>query len=133
MKTFLIAVFLLFTFSGKSQIDICGKVYEAEMLTKEPVFAGTSSQFMKLMMDSVLCDIKPTAYGDPPTRLKAKVTINSKGQIIDSFIFTEEFEKQDQELIKKRLLKLDSWLPAEIDGQKVCSNYVIVISCIIWN
>ena len=85
------------------------------------------------MMDSVLCDLKPIEYGTPPTRFKAKVTIDSKGHIIDSFIFTEEIEKKDKELINKNLLKLDQWLPAEIDGQKVCSYYYIVITCIIWN
>jgi hypothetical protein len=88
---------------------------------------------MKLMMDNVFCGFKPSAYNVPPTRFNAKVTIDSKGQIIDSFILTEEFEKNDKELINKNLLKLANWLPAEIDGQKVFSYYYIVITCIIWN
>ncbi len=133
MNQFLSFIFLIFSPGVFSQNFECEKIYEAENLTKEAVFSGSRSQFMKLMIDSVLCDLKPTAHSSPPTRLKAKVTIDSKGRLVDSFIFTEEIEKLDKELINKKLLKMDNWLPAEIDGHKVCSYYFIIIGCIIWN
>lgn len=134
MKIYFIIIFLLSTVTVVAQEgSVCEKIYEAENLTKEAVFSGSNSQFMKLMMDSVLSDLKLTASDVLPTRLKAKVTIDAKGRIVDSFIFTEEIEKKDKERINKNLLKLDNWLPAEIEGQAVCSYYFIVISCIFWN
>lgn len=134
MKFYFIIIFLLGTVNVVAQEgSVCEKIYEAESLTKEAVFSGSNSQFMKLMMDSVFCDLKLKESDVPPTRLKAKVTIDAKGRIVDSFIFTEEFEKKDKELINKNLLKLDNWLPAEIEGRAVCSYYYIVISCIFWD
>ncbi len=133
MKQYFFVFFIIFSSGVFAQNAECEKIYEAENLTKEAVFSGTKSQFMKLMMDSVLSDLKLTASDVLPTSLKAKVTIDSKGHIIDSFILTEEFEQKDKELIKKNLLKLDNWVPAEIEGQAVCSYYYIVISCIFWN
>jgi hypothetical protein len=133
LKQYFFVFFIIFSSGVFAQNAECEKIYEAENLTKEAVFSGSKSQFMKLMMDSVLSDLKLTASDVLPTRLKAKVTIDSKGHIIDSFILTEEFEQIDKELINKNLLKLDKWLPAEIEGQAVCSYYYILISCILWN
>ncbi len=132
MKQYFFIIFLIFSSVIFAQNTECEKIYEPESLTKEAVFSGSNSQFMKLMMDSVFCGFKPSAYNVPPTRFNAKVTIDSKGQIIDSFILTEEFEKKDKELINKNLLKLANWLPAEFEGQAVCSYHYIVISCILW-
>ncbi len=133
MKQYFFVIFFIFSSGVFAQNAECDKIHKAENLTKEAVFSGSDSQFMKLMVDSVFCDLKTTEYGMLPTRFNAKVTIDSKGKIIESLILTEEIETKYKEQINENLLKLDNWLPAEIDGHKVCSYYYIVISCILWN
>lgn len=131
LKQYFFVIFLIFSIGVFAQYAECDKIYEAENLTKEAVFSGSKSQFMTLMMDSVLCDLNKIAYDSPPTSLK--VAIDFSGRIIESIILSKEFEKRDREVINSRMLKLDNWLPGEIDGKAVCSYYYIIISCIFWN
>lgn len=133
MKNCLTIIFLSFSTSFFAQNFECEKVYDAENLTKQATFLGTKVEFMRLIMDSLLCDLKPEKYDVPPTSFKAKVTISAKGQIIDSFILSEEFNDEDKKQLSQKLLKWNNWQPAEIDGQSVCSSYFIAIGCILWH
>jgi hypothetical protein len=133
MKNHLIIIFLFFSISLFAQNFNCDKIYDSESLTKEATFLGTKVEFISLKMDSLLSDLKPEKYDVPPTSFKIKVTINANGQIIDSFIFGEEFDNEDKKQLSQKLLKWKKWQPAEIDGQSVCSYYFIAVSCILWH
>lgn len=133
LKNCLPIIFLLFSTSFFAQNFECEKIYDAENLTKEATFLGTKVEFLSLIMDSLLYDLKSEKYDVPPTNFKAKVIINANGQIIDSFIFGEEFKNEDKKQLSQKLLKWKKWQPAEIDGQSVCSSYFIAIGCILWH
>lgn len=133
MKNYLTFIFLLFSTSFFAQDFECEKIYDAENLTREATFLGTKVELLSLIMDSLLCDLKSEKYEVPPTNFKAKVIINANGQIIDSFVFGEEFDNEDKKQLNQKLLKWKKWQPAEIEGKSVCSYYFIAISCILWH
>lgn len=132
MKNYLTIIFLLLLPGVFAQNFECLKIYDSENLTKEAAFVGTKVEFLSLTMDSLFSDLKAEKYDVPPTSFKARLTINANGQIIDSFIFGEEFENEDKKLLNQKLLKWRKWQPAEIEGKSVCSSYFIAISCILW-
>ena len=66
------------------------------------------------------------------TKLIMTLTINTDGKVVDVVLSKHKLSKDCVDEIRKELLTMTGWTSGSLNGQKVCSKFTWIISCIKW-
>ena len=133
-KNIILTFILLFIASltyGQSQKK-CEKIYD--VAEKMPEYYKNETGIMNYISEKLFPIIKK--YNDKDgsliSNLYIKLTIDKNGKVIDATFIKPYLTTECKIELKKKLLEMKGWKPAQIKGQNVCAYYLIPISCIKW-
>lgn len=114
------------------QTSTCETAYEK--VDNNPNYEGGMNQLMSYS-EKYLTPII-SKYHNKNTELTAKLvmtlTINNDGKVVEAVLSKHKLPKECEEEIRKQLLTMTDWNPGLLNGEKVCSKFTWIISCIKW-
>lgn len=135
MKQLIFLIFLLPVYNNvlSQSNSTCTKIYDGDEVDQEAIYKSGSQ--------SILFDTRKEIYpvfsdcaenGDELiTSMRAKLTVDSEGKVIDVVFIRFNASDKCKELVKQKMMSLTGWTPATKDGVNVCSYYYWIISCIL--
>lgn len=128
----LITAFVLVSIAAFGQIELCDTL--CEFPDKEARFKDSGADVSQFFNDSLLELIyNPNLDDFPPTSFKMILVINEKDEVESIVEIKGDYSEETKNKILKKLKDQDGWKSAESNGQKVCSHYYFIITCILWN
>lgn len=129
---FLLVIFIVADIQVFGQPEICEKVYNT--VEADPIYKGGMADLMDFFQKQLTPIL--SKYQKANEDLSAKViltlTIDIEGKVIDVVLSKHKLPKDCEAEIKEKLLTMTDWKPGVLNGQKVCSRFAWVVSCIKW-
>lgn len=129
---FLLMILVVANIQVFGQPEICKKVYST--VEVDPTYKGGMADLMDFSqkyLTPVLSKCQKTNE-DLSAKVILTLTIDTKGKVIDVVLSKHKFPKDCEAEIKEKLLTMNDWKPGVLNGQKVCSRFAWVVSCIKW-
>ncbi|HYF66654.1 MAG TPA: hypothetical protein VD884_00900 [Ohtaekwangia sp.] len=115
-----------------AQTKACDTVYQT--VDNNPAYHGGTSA----LMDYTGKHLTPiiSKYDDKDEESSAKLTImltiDTHGRVVDAVLSKHHLPKDCEDEIKRELLSMTGWTAGSLNGEKVCSKFAWIISCIKW-
>jgi len=131
-------LFLLFLLTVSDVVlsqtgNYCQKIYSGDEVDQEAIYKSGVQSIISDTQKEILPIISDCIEnGDEMiTSMRAKLTIDSEGKIIDVVFIRLNASDQCKEKVKQKMMSLSGWFPAIKDKANVCSYYYWSINCIL--
>ena len=126
---------LLILCSGQlafGQTTLCDSIIEFPEV--EASFANEEDNVLDYFLDHLIDIVYDSDSGEfPPSSFSMIVIINDNDEVVAIEKMRSSYSKEVQNELLAVLQKEQGFKSGEVNGQKICSRFYFVISCILWN
>jgi hypothetical protein len=133
MKYPLLLSIMLFSFLQTfAQKKACDTVYRAiDSLAEYPGGPEALIKFMDTEMKAAINDCY-ALDSSMITSMTIQLLIDKKGKVLDAVFDDVALSKNCRERMRKKLLGMKAWTPAQYNGKAVCSYYSWLVGGVLW-
>jgi hypothetical protein len=112
--------------------NVCDTIYHfAEKMAQYPDGEAGLSQYFRKEIAPILSNcIKRDEQ--IIASLYLLLTIDKKGNVVDAVVKRPQLTAECDEELRKKLLTMNGWIPAQLNKEAVCSYFLFPVGCILW-